>query len=357
VLHYEVAHNGSTARTALGHIHLRKELSHTPPGLGRRHVLAGVTAAAALAGSHGIAAAAVYRFVVIGKDGWLFPIWDSLHYIDQAMIKTVTALVTTTVAILKRAGIETVVMMTPAKARIYQEFLPSDQRMARDVEPRYRIMLDALRQSGAIVPDIAALLTNYRRSQPADLLFFKFDTHWTPLAAAVAASDVAKQILSKIPLPSSPTPGTQLGPPVMLEDPSGDLANLLQPAVAAKYPPESYRTWKVVEADSGLLDDDAADIAAVGNSYLHPRWNFAPVLSNQLGRPVALVWKVHSFGPYATLLSYLNGDVFKKQRPKVLVWDLHEIDLQTSPTDPDIWGQNAMAPAVFLSSLQQALGV
>lgn len=317
-----------------------------------------MTAAAILAGSPGSASAAVYKFVVIGKDGWLFPIWDTLHYTNVAGIKTVTGFVNTAVGILKHAGIDTVVAVTPAKSRIYRDFLPPDQSMAPSVEPRYRMVLDGLRGSGAVVPDLEALLTNFRKvSADRDLLFFKFDTHWTPVGAAVSATEIAKQINDKLHLPPSAAPGTKLGMPVTLMNDSGDLSDMLALADQAKYPPEPYRVWQATDTDEDMLETDTADVAIVGNSYMHPKWNFAPVLSNQLARPVSLVWKVHSFGPYSTLLSYLNGDVFKKQRPKVLVWEFHEVDLQTLCSDSGIWGQNAMPEAAFLSNLQKALNV
>ncbi len=336
---------------------MKRLIDLTGPSLGRRSVLAGMTATAALAGSRGRAAAEVYKFVIIGKDGWLFPIWDTLRFTDVPNMRAVTGLINTTVKTLKRAGIDTVLLMTPAKSRIYREFLPPDQQIAPSVLPRYRMILDALRPSGAVIPDVETLLTNFRKiSQDRDLLFFKFDTHWTPVAAGVTATEIAKLVNANLHLPPSATPGTKLSLPVSLTDDSGDLADMLAPADRAKYPPEPYRNWQASDADADLLETDTADVAVIGNSYMNPKWNFAPLLSNQLARPVTLVWKVHSFGPYTALLSYLNGDIFKKQRPKVLVWEFHEVDMQTPINAPGVWGENMMTEAAFTANLHKALG-
>jgi alginate O-acetyltransferase complex protein AlgJ len=328
----------------------------TATSLISRRGFAGGALAAALSGSG--AAAEGFSPVVVGTDGWLFPIFDSLQYVDASLIKTLAAMMDTAAALLQRAQIQTLIAMTPAKSRVYREFLPANRKISPSVNTRYRSTLAELRRSGVVVPDLAAIMVGANQPSKADTLFLKLDTHWTPAGAALAASEVAKEIMAKCHLPPSKAPGAKLGPPVLRSESGGDLLALLPAAEKAKYPPDTYHIRNVIEdPSSSLLDDETADVAVVGNSYMNPKWNFGPELSNALGRPVTLVWKVHSEGPYATLLSYLNGGLFKKQRPKVLVWNMHEVDLQTAPSDAGVWGENAMARDAFLTNLQRALGV
>jgi alginate O-acetyltransferase complex protein AlgJ len=301
--------------------------------------------------------AAIVNLVAVGKDGWLFPVWDEVRHIEVGRIHQVADTFTAAVDILKAANIQVAIALTPAKSRIYHDFLPEDFRFTAEPEQRYTMALEQLRRSGVLVPDFATPLLALRTTQPGGPLFFKADTHWTAAGAEAAAVEMARQIREKLHLPPSTQHGTKLGPFVSMIQGKNDLAALLPPADAAKYPLESYQIRQVVEAQEGdaLLDDDAADVVLIGNSFMQPKLGFQPILSNQIDRPVSLVWKVHQFGPYQTLLGYLNSDSFRKKRPNLIVWNFHETDV-TMPSDRrDGWGQNAIAPQAFLGALHQAV--
>jgi alginate O-acetyltransferase complex protein AlgJ len=89
---------------------------------------------------------------------------------------------------------------------------------------------------------------------------------------------------------------------------------------------------------------------------MHPAWNFVPMFSNQLNRPVSLVWKVHLVGPYRTLIDYVGSESFRQQRPKLVVWNWHEMDMECAPNIGAVWGQNAMQAQAFLTDLTRAVG-
>ena len=78
-----------------------------------------------------------------------------------------------------------------------------------------------------------------------------------------------------------------------------DLAELLPQAQQASYPIESYFAPQVqaAQGDSALIAVDAADVVVIGNSYMQPKYGFTDTLSNLLGRPVALDWKIDRLGP------------------------------------------------------------
>jgi alginate O-acetyltransferase complex protein AlgJ len=302
--------------------------------------------------------ATVVNGVLVGKGGWLFLAWDSPDRADLGRVRQVAQLANEAVDILKRANIETAIVLNPAKARIYRDALPDGVRYLPDAERRYAVALEELRRPGTLVPDLDTLFANIRRATPTEDLFFKANTHWTAAGAEAAAVEVAKQIKERFRLPPSSKPGTQLGQYTRTLLERNDLADMLPAPERAKYPLETFGVHQVLntQGPAALLDEDAADTVVVGNSYMHPEWNFVPMLSNQLKRPVSLVWKVHLVGPYRTLIDYVGSEPFRRQRPKLVVWNLHELDMECTPNIGAVWGQNAMQAQAFLSDLSRAVG-
>ena len=329
----------------------------TSTRLGRRGLLA-AGAAACLATAAAPARAAIVNMCVIGTDGWLFPAFDEVRRSDLALVRRTAQFVNEAVGVLRAAKIETVVSFTPAKSRVYREFLPADFKWSPDAEKRYGVALEELRKSGTLVPDQAAMFAEARKQAPADLLFFKADTHWTAPGAQKSAMLVAGEIKQHFALPPSGAPGTQLAAATSVLQERNDLAALLPIPDQSKYPFQSYMVRKPLDAGgAGLLDDDTADMIVMGNSFMQPAYGFASVMSEQLNRPVALLWKVHQFSPYYNMLTYLGSDTFKKQRPKLIVWNFAEVDMETPSNNPGAWGQTVMPPATFMTNLRKALAV
>ncbi len=330
--------------------------SQVPAKLGRRSLLAGGAAAGLFAAAPS-ASAAIVNSCVIGTDGWLFPAFDEIRRSDLALVRRTAQMVNEAVAVLKAARIEIVLSYTPAKSRVYREFLPADVKWSPDAEKRYGVALEELRRPGTLVPDQATMFAGARKQNPADVLFFKADTHWTAPGAEKAAIFVAAAIKDKFQLPASATPGTKLAAATPVLQERNDLAALLPQADQSKYPFQSYMVRKPAETGgAGLLADDAADTIVIGNSFMQPAYGFANVVSEQLNRPVSLLWKVHQFSPFYNMLNFVNSDGFKKQRPKMIVWNFAEVDMETPSNNPGAWGDTAMPPAKFMGDLHSALG-
>lgn len=324
--------------------------------ISRRAALAGFGTALATSMAPSAAHAVIVNLVAIGKDGWLFPIWDEVRRVDLKRIKPVVDVVAQAVEIMKKANIQIVFALTPVKSRVYQDMLPVDFKFSPDPERRYTESLTQLRALGTLVPDLFIPLSDLRKAQPAQPLFFKADTHWNATGAEAAATAMAKEMKDKLKLPASAAAGTKLGAATTMTQEKNDLAALLPPADAAKYQLETYPLRAVQPSAGGLLDDEAADVVVIGNSYMQPRFGFSAMLSNQLNRPVQLVWKVHQYGPYQTLLSYFASDAFKRKKPAVIVWNFHETDMIIPSDRKDGWGQNVIAPAAFLDAVRKAVG-
>ena len=322
--------------------------------LGRRSLLAAAPGALLL-GRAAPAHAAIVNSCVIGSDGWLFLAFDSVRRSDLGLVRRTAKTVNEAVAALNAAKIEIVLSFTPAKSRVYREFLPADFKWAGDAEKRYAVALEELRRPGTLVPDQATMFAEARKQHPEELLFFKADTHWTAPGAEKAAVFVASAIKEKIQLPPSSKPGTQLAAATPVVQERNDLAAMLPVADQSKYPFQRYMHKAIKTEGGGLLDDDTADVVVMGNSFMQPLYGFADVMSQQLNRPVSLMWKVHQFSPYYDMLTYLRSDGFKKQRPKMIVWNFAETDMEVSSDNPGAWGQTAMSPAAFLADLHKAL--
>ena len=323
--------------------------------MGRRAVLAGGGAASLLAP---VARAAIVSFCVVGTDGWLFPTFDEVRRSDLAVVRRTARQVSDAVAVLKAAKLDVVLSFTPAKSRVYREYLPADFKWSPDAEKRYAVALEELRRPGTLVPDQASLFAEAHKQNPNEVMFFKADTHWTAPGAERAAKLMAAEIKGKMPAAVPGKHGVKLAPPVSVTQERNDLAALLPPVERSTYPYQSYMVRKPVETGGGgLLDDDVADIVVMGNSFMQPAYGYANVLSEQLDRPVSLLWKVHQFSPYYNMLNFLNSDSFKKQRPKLIVWNFAEADMETPSNNPGAWGPTAMPPAAFMTDLHKALGV
>ena len=131
--------------------------------LGRRAVLAG-GAAASLLFPGPQARAAIVNMCVVGTDGWLFPAFDEVRRSDLALVRRTAGQVNDAVAVLKAAKLDVVLSFTPAKSRVYREFLPADFKWSPDAEKRYSVALEELRRPGTLVPDQATMFaTTWQR--------------------------------------------------------------------------------------------------------------------------------------------------------------------------------------------------
>ena len=302
--------------------------------------------------------AAEVNGVIIGRDGWLFAASSNIRRSDPAMIARVADVLNTGIGLMKQAGMQLAISVTPGKARVYREFLPDDYKWSPEAERRYGLILSALRRAATVVPDQAAMFATMRQQHPEAAYWFKADTHWTAAGAEQSARLMAADLKTAVRLPPAARPAVQLAPPVDVVQERNDLAGLLPPAQQASYPYQHYLVRKpVVAGGGGLLEDDSADVLVIGNSYMQPAYGYANVLSEQLGRPTSLYWKVHQQSLYFTMLAYLKSDSFKKQRPKLVVWNVAEDDFEVNSNNPGAWGQTAMPAPSFLAELKQALGV
>lgn len=334
----------------------------SPTKSGSRHVsrraaLAMSAAGLTAAGGAQQASAQQASLAEVGTNGWLFPVWDRINRVDLAVLRTSLRTVTEAITILRAARIEVAICLIPSKKRMMRQFLPAGTQVSPDAAQRYSITIAEAVRVGAVAPDLDATFRAHMQREPGRNLFFKADTHWTPIGAEVAAVEMARQMRASMRLPASPRPGTPLGDLRPMTIAAGDLTPYLPPAQRANFGPEESLIRQILapQGAAALLEDDRFDTVIVGTSNVQPRFGFQPVLSNQLVRPVGLTWRPNNVGTYFALLEYVRGEDFRRQRPAALVWNHLEQDMLNS-TSNTAWGAAAMPPAEFLTQLRRAVG-
>lgn len=292
--------------------------------------------------------------VILGRDGWLFGAWEDIRRVDLRRTRELCHYVKGAVGIMQAAGLKVALCVTPTKARTYQEFLPADFQPNADATARYDAIMDELSGGEVMIANHAAQFADLRRTS-RDALFFKADIHWTPAGGAAAAAELAKLVRERAALPAPRKPGTRLGDYISMRYESNDLAGMLPPATRSRFPFEQFRVRRILGAPQGigLIDEDGADTVVIGNSFMQTGFGFPPAFSNQLNRAVSLAVQVGRFGPYTTLLNYLKSDLFKNERPRLLVWHFLEGNMEVMPDHNGYWGSAAMPSALFTSELRR----
>lgn len=328
---------------------------HTSGPIGRRTALS--IAAAAGAGLSPVNALAQRLPIIRGRDGWLFAPWDDVQRVDLTNLPRVCQITSQAAQLIRATGVEVTIALVPAKAMLYHDMLPQGMVVSREARQRYGAARAALTEGGAgLVPDLSLVMQHQRAARPDQRLFFKADTHWTAAGAEVGAAAMSAGIQATMRLPPSTAPGERLGPPVRRTRGRNDLLDFIPAAERRSFPAEEYLIRApVARGAASLLQDDRADVAAVGSSFLHPDFNFAPTLSATLARPVALEWKPQNVGPYQTMLDYLRSQLFRQQRPRLLVWCLLEGAMVILPTNRSAFPEHAMTANAFLDGVRSAL--
>ena len=295
--------------------------------------------------------------VQVGTQGWLFPIWDRVDGLDQNALRETVQVISQAITALRAGRMDVVICLIPSRKRLMRQYLPANLRYASEVDRRYAFPLAEMRRAGALVPDLDAHFRDVMQREPQRALFWKTDTHWTPVGAEVAAIEIARQMRGQLGMPQSSRPGTRLGDLRPMTLAAGDLARYVPQAQRSSYGAEESWIRQILGAEgpAALLDDDTTDVSIVGTSNVQPRFGFQPVLSNQILRPVGLLWKPNNLGTYFALLEYLKSEDFRRNRPRALVWNLLELDMVTS-TNNSAWGQAAMPAANFLSEIRRLVG-
>ncbi|MEG2132489.1 alginate O-acetyltransferase [Pseudomonas sp.] len=266
--------------------------------------------------------------VVLGRDNWLFsdeefkPVANSDQF-EQENLSLIRGVRDT----LQQHGVQLVLAIVPAKARLYSEYI-GEQTPASLHNDLYNEFHAQARQAGVFAPDLLAALQSAKsRGQ----VFLRTDTHWTPMGAEVVAQHLAEAVSRQNLLNGEPqhyvTEQRQSAPY------KGDLTNFLplDPLFSNLLPPPDTlqaRSTRPAEgasaSDDALFADNEIPVALVGTSYsANPNWNFLGALQQAL-RSDVVNYAEDGHGPLLPMLKYLQSDAFKDSAPQVLIWEFPE---------------------------------
>jgi alginate O-acetyltransferase complex protein AlgJ len=261
--------------------------------------------------------------VLIGEGDWLFTREEFAYYPDETQtLRENLAFIAEVKAELDARGIQLVIALVPAKARVYPE------RLGRYVWPeyaarRYRAVREALLVQGFAVPDLHALL---EETKTKGEVFLRTDTHWTPLAAQAVAGELARE-------------AAQLGVDALQQEHyalhetgteryEGDLLTFLPlgPFQALGPKPDLLTRYELERPprEVGLFDEVTIPVTLVGTSYsAHEAWQFANALKVALGADV-LNLAEEGLGPFVPMKRYLESDSLAQSPPELVVWEIPE---------------------------------
>jgi len=266
--------------------------------------------------------------VVIGADDWLFsdeefkPVADARHNIqdNQALVRGVRET-------LAQHGVQLVMAVLPAKARLYPEHF-AERRPAALHERLYQNFRRELRDAGIVAPE---LLDPLRRAKANGPVFLRTDTHWTPYGAQVVAGQLATALRPTGLLPEPPSAYVTERLPAGAH--KGDLTHFLplDPLFEEWLPPPDplvrHRTHLLGghgTTAEDLFAETRVPVALVGTSYsADQRWNFAGALRQALGSDL-LNFAEDGHGPILPMLKLLQSDDFKNSPPRLVIWEFPE---------------------------------
>jgi alginate O-acetyltransferase complex protein AlgJ len=271
--------------------------------------------------------------VLVGDSDWLYS--KEEFAIDGALEDTLArrlADVVDTRSALRQRGIELVVALVPAKARVYPEHL-GRYRWPVDLDPVYQAARQYLTERNITTPD---LLQPLLAAKPRAQLFLRTDTHWTPEGAELVADALAARI-SRETAGQQSAEGlgtaqfeTQAGAPI---EHRGDLLNFLPlgrfgasigPATDLVTP----RTTQAAATDAidgnALLGDSGVPVVLVGTSYSANRlWNFDGALRQALHADLVNAAK-EGMGPFQPMRDLLASSTLEDARPRIVIWEIPE---------------------------------
>ena len=129
--------------------------------------------------------------VVLGRDQWLFTDEEFNPTVGaQQQMQDNLALVRGVRDALQRQGVQLVLAIVPAKARLYSEYIGKETPASLHDDLFNQFHAQA-RQANVFAPDLLAPL---EQAKARGQVFLRTDTHWTPMGADVVAQSLAEAV-------------------------------------------------------------------------------------------------------------------------------------------------------------------
>ena len=280
---------------------------------------------------------------IVGKDDWLFYKYEIFDHSAKQDISQNIELVSKINKILKLNDIELLVVLVPLKMRIYSENLEPNRALLNPfMEDTYNNVAMRFSQEDINFTNLNEVFLKSSERNGLTPLYFKYDSHWSPTGAMLAAKAIKNTIDNASSLRGAfeKTQITEysLSKHGIINWPKGDLTpnELLPPGYVSKGI-ERAENYSVIKKnnDVGLFDGgDIGDLIEVGSSYSKPWTLFPSALQFSLQRNPVFYAITADKGPWYAMLSMLQDGTFQKQRPKLVIWEILERELKVLPDYP-----------------------
>ena len=187
-------------------------------------------------------------------------------------------------------------------------------------------LIEGLSQTGAIVPN----LSDVALADPAirEDFYFRRDTHWTTVGAAVSAIELAELVNTRAP-DLFPNDGVfraaDLVPSDTIEE-EGSLAKIVT-TVCGKSPDVETATSFDLTRGGGLLGDaqNGPSIALVGSSfsdrYKRDHYRFGDALARAFDADIEN-YSVSGGGPIGAIEAYILSGALDRREHPIVIWEL-----------------------------------
>jgi len=287
----------------------------------------------------GQACAADAPAALIGKQEWLFYKYEFSEPIHDELVKKSQDLIKNFESVLAARGIHLTVAMVPLKIRVYSEFLPDDLKLSPYVKGNYSQMLGYFTSAGVNTADINSAFLNSPLRSGDTPLYFRLDSHWTPVGAMLGAEALKKSLESD---PKS----IELLNTVPTVKYTYKVANRKRPSrgrdLVDQLPPNAPTFAPELVAQVNLLRDktnqagllgvqETPQIGLVGSSYSQEWTGFSDAIRYVLQRDLAVAAVGADQGSWVGMESYLKDEAFQANPPKLLIWEMPERDMRAPP--------------------------
>ncbi len=271
--------------------------------------------------------------VVIGRDDWLYTAEEFDPPGNPQQVADNWQLIRGVQAELQQRGVELVVLLLPAKARLYPEHL-AEQKPVELQQGLYQSAQQRMQQYGLNGPELLQSLREGKRRQE---VFLRTDTHWTPFGASVVASATAEYLRERQQWSGGAVDyQTQV---IGSETHKGDLLSYLplDPYFEALQPAAERLEKRQTEQQGeggDLFGSSAPEVALVGTSYsANPKWNFLGSLREALHADL-YNYAEDGHGPLVPMLRLLAKGKKETEGLRLVLWEVPERYL-AQPSDLD----------------------
>ncbi|WP_084711457.1 alginate O-acetyltransferase AlgX-related protein [Nevskia ramosa] len=271
--------------------------------------------------------------VLLGTDGWLYTN-EEFHVLPrwQGILDSNLEFIRWTQAKLAADSIPLAIVVVPEKAHIYPEFT-GGRRQATAHAVVAKQISEVIDENETTLVRIEELL---KQEKSAGEVYFRTDTHWTPLGTQVAARAIVAALSAKGLAPKAKDekafytetlPQTSLKGDLLSFLPLEPMFPKLMPKLDVYTPVVTKAVSKPVDSADLLGDDSLPEVSLVGTSYTaNEHWNFEGYLSEFLNESLADYSK-EGIGPFPPMAQYLTGTDYASHKPRLVIWEIPERSL------------------------------